>query len=100
MTDVKEQRICVKFCFKLGKAASETHRMLKEAFSDNALGQTQTYEWFKRLKNGRMSVDDEELSGTTSDRKHDRKCDKNATGSPGRPTKNDSRCLQHYTAMF
>jgi hypothetical protein len=45
MTDVKEQRICIKFCLKLGKTASETHRMLKEAFGDNALGQTQTYEW-------------------------------------------------------
>jgi hypothetical protein len=31
--------------------------MLKEAFGDNALGQTQTYEWFKRFQNG--SVDDE-----------------------------------------
>jgi hypothetical protein len=24
MTDVKEQRICIKFCFKLGKMAAET----------------------------------------------------------------------------
>ena len=46
MTYVKEQRICIKFCFKLGKTASETHRMLKEAFGDNALSQTQTYERF------------------------------------------------------
>jgi hypothetical protein len=46
MTDVKEQRICVKFCFKLGMTASESHRMLKEAFDDNDLGQTQTYERF------------------------------------------------------
>jgi hypothetical protein len=42
MADLKEQRICIKFCFKLGKTASETHRVLKEAFGDNALGQTQT----------------------------------------------------------
>jgi len=40
MTDVKEQWICIKFCFKLCKTASETNRMLKEAFGDNALGQT------------------------------------------------------------
>jgi len=46
MTDVKEQRICIKFCFKLGKTASGTHRMPEEAFGDDALGQTQTYEWF------------------------------------------------------
>jgi hypothetical protein len=62
MSDVKEQRICIKFCFKLGKTFSETHRMLKEAFGDNALGQAQSCEWFKRFKNGWMSVDDEERS--------------------------------------
>jgi hypothetical protein len=44
--DANEQRICIKFCFKLGKTASETKEMLKETFGDNALGQTQTNEWF------------------------------------------------------
>jgi hypothetical protein len=37
--------------------------MLKEAFGDNALGLTQTYEWFKHFKNGRMPDDDNEHSG-------------------------------------
>jgi hypothetical protein len=46
--------------------------MLKEAFGDNALGQTQTYKWFKCFKKGWMSVDDEECSqrpstGTTTE---------------------------------
>ena len=63
MTDVKDQWICTKFCFKLGKMAWETYRMLKEVFGDNALGQTQTYERFTHFKNGQMSVDDEECSG-------------------------------------
>jgi hypothetical protein len=63
MTDVKEQWICIKFCFKLSKMALKTHRMPKEAFGDNAVGQMQTYEWFKRFKNGRMSVDDEKFCG-------------------------------------
>jgi hypothetical protein len=56
MTYVKEEWICIKFCFKLSKTASEIHRMLKEAFGDNDLGQTQTYEQFKRFKNGQMSM--------------------------------------------
>jgi len=30
--------------------------MFKEAFGDNALGQAQTYKWFKCFKNGWMSV--------------------------------------------
>jgi len=60
MTDVKEQQICIKFCFKLRKTSSETQRTFKGAFGDNTLRQTQTYEWLKRFKNGWMSVDDEE----------------------------------------
>jgi transposase len=52
MADLKEQRICVKICFKLGKTASETHEMLKTAFGDNAMGRTQTFEWFSRVKRG------------------------------------------------
>jgi hypothetical protein len=61
--DVKEQQTYNKFCFKFGKWAAETHKMLKKAFGDNDLGQMQTYEWFKHFKNGQMSVDDEEHSG-------------------------------------
>ena len=40
--------------------------MLKEAFGDNAKGQTQSYEWFKLSKNRRISVDDEERFGRPS----------------------------------
>jgi hypothetical protein len=40
MVDLKEQRICVKFCFKLGKTLSEAHEMFKTAFDDNAMGKT------------------------------------------------------------
>ena len=63
MADVKEQRICIKFCFRLNKTAAETHRMLKEAFYEQALGQARTFEWFKRFKDGRESVEDSKHSG-------------------------------------
>jgi hypothetical protein len=43
MTDVKEDQICIKLYFKLGKTAAETQNMLKEAFDDNALVLSQTY---------------------------------------------------------
>ena len=33
-TDNKEQRVCLKFCFLLGKSAAETVLMLQEAFKD------------------------------------------------------------------
>jgi hypothetical protein len=63
---VKEQRICVKFSFKVRKSPAETHRMLRKTYGNDALGQTTTYEWFKRFKNGRTSMDDDELSGRPS----------------------------------
>ncbi|PNF14868.1 hypothetical protein B7P43_G05157 [Cryptotermes secundus] len=56
----------MKFYFKLGKTAAETHQMLKQAFGDNSLGQTQTYDWYKRFKNGRTSTDDDDCSGRLS----------------------------------
>jgi hypothetical protein len=58
MVDVKEQRVCIKF--------AKTHQMIKQAFGDDALGQTQTYDWFNRFKNGRTSIDDDERSGRPS----------------------------------
>jgi histone-lysine N-methyltransferase SETMAR len=66
MADFKEQRMCIKFCFKLKKTAAETHRMLKEAFGDNAMSQSKTFLWYKRFKDGRTSVDDDERSGRPS----------------------------------
>jgi hypothetical protein len=60
MVDVKEQRVCIKFCFELDKSVAEIHQMLKQAFGDDALGHIQTHDWFK---NGRTSVDDDKRSG-------------------------------------
>jgi hypothetical protein len=58
-----EQRICIKFCFSLKKTAAKTHRMLQESFGDNAMSQSKTFLWYKRFKDGRTSVDDDERSG-------------------------------------
>jgi hypothetical protein len=66
MAGVKEQRTCIKFCFKLNKTAAETHRMLKEAFGKQALSQARTFEWFKCFKDGRESVEDDKHTGRPS----------------------------------
>jgi hypothetical protein len=66
IADVKKQRICIKFCFKLNKTAAETHRMLKGAFGEHALGQAKTFECFKRFKDGRESMDDRKHSNRPS----------------------------------
>jgi hypothetical protein len=50
----------MKFCYRLGKAASKTHQMLKMASGEKAVGRIQTFEWFSKLKNGPTSVEDAE----------------------------------------
>lgn len=66
MADLKQQRTRIKFCFKPDKTSAETQETLKETFGDYVLSQTQTYDWFKRFKNGRISVDNEERSARPS----------------------------------
>ena len=63
MADFHEQRACIKFCFQLGKTATECCEMLKTAFGDQAMGCSQTFQWFYRFKAGRTSTDDDECSG-------------------------------------
>jgi hypothetical protein len=46
MSDRTEQRICLRFCFRLGKTATEAHEMLKKAFMEEALSRTQVFEGF------------------------------------------------------
>jgi hypothetical protein len=58
-----EQRINIKFCVKLGKNASETLQLLKEAYGAAAMKKTSVFEWHKRFKEGRDDVKDDERSG-------------------------------------
>lgn len=48
------------FCFHLKKNASESHRMLVEAYGEHALGRTQCNEWFNKFKSGDFDVINEE----------------------------------------
>jgi transposase len=71
-----EQRIAIKFCFKLGKNTTETVQMLKTAYGDQALSKSQVCRWFKLLKEGREDVQDEARSGRPSTTKTDVNVDK------------------------
>ena len=42
MADFHEQCACIKFCFKLGKTATECYEMLKTVFGEKAMGHFQT----------------------------------------------------------
>ena len=63
MADFREQRACIKFCFKLGETATECYEMLKTAFEEQVMGRSQTFQWFSRFKAGRTSTDDDERCG-------------------------------------
>jgi len=53
------------------KSVTETFEMLKITFREEAMCRTQTYEWRKRFKEGRTSVDDDPRSGRPSTSKTD-----------------------------
>ena len=58
----QEQRIDMKFCFKLQKSAKETHEMFTLVYGDAAVTMKTVYKWFERFRNGCESVEDEERS--------------------------------------
>jgi transposase len=66
MDDKIEQRVCIKFCVKLDKSATETLEMLREAFEEHSLSRTAVSEWHSRFKAGLASVEDDERSGRPS----------------------------------
>jgi len=66
MRDLKEQRVCVKFCLKLGKNFTEAFQMLQQAYGMDCLSRTQYHEWYQRFKWGRTSIEDDPKSGRPS----------------------------------
>ena len=61
-----EQRAAIKFCFKLNKTATETWEMLQIAYGSECLSRTTVFEWYKRFKSGRESLDDDLRTGRPS----------------------------------
>ena len=54
--DTLEERHAIKFCFKLGKNATETYGMLQTAFGPPYMNRASVFEWHKRFKEGTESV--------------------------------------------
>jgi hypothetical protein len=69
-----EQRIKIKFCAKLGKSASETLQMLTEAYGADAMKTSSIFEWYKRFKEGRKDVKDDERTGRPKTHRTDENC--------------------------
>ncbi|KAJ8953856.1 hypothetical protein NQ318_006707 [Aromia moschata] len=68
-----EQRVNLK-CLnlvKLRKTFTEAYAMLKEVYGNEQLSCTQVFEWFKRVKKGRETTEDDPHPGRPSTSKTD-----------------------------
>ena len=66
-SDTLEERYAIKFCFKLGKNATETYGILQTAFGASCMNQASVFEWHKRFKECRESVRDDERCGRSKE---------------------------------
>ena len=64
--DTLEEWYAIKFCFKLGKNATETYGMLQTAFGLSCMNWASVFEWHKRFKDIRESVRNDERCGRKS----------------------------------
>jgi len=71
-----EQCVNVKFCVKLGKSVTETYELLKKVYGDECLSRTQVFEWFKRFKEGREEIGDDQRPRRPSTSKTDANIEK------------------------
>ena len=65
--DTLEERYAIKFCFKLGKNATETYGILQTAFRSSCMNRASVFEWHKRFKEGRDSVRDDKRRGRSKE---------------------------------
>ena len=65
--DTLEERYAIKFCFKLGKNATETYGMLQTAFRPSCMNRASVCEWHKRFKEAMESVRDDERYGRSKE---------------------------------
>jgi len=73
MCESTEQCICIKFCFKIRKTATETYQLLQQAYGEDAMDHTQVFDWFHRFKEGRTSVESDPRSGRLSTSRNEEK---------------------------
>ena len=65
--DTLEERYAIKFCFKLGKNATETNGILQTAFGASCMNRASVLEWHEKFKEGRESVRDDERCGRSKE---------------------------------
>ena len=65
--DTLEERYAIKFSFKLGKNTTEMYGMLQTAFGPSSMNRASIFEWYKRFKEDRESVRDDERCGRSKE---------------------------------
>ena len=65
--DTLKERYTIKFCFRLGKNATEMYGILQTAFGAYSVNQAPVFEWHKRFKEGKESVRDNERCGRSKE---------------------------------
>jgi hypothetical protein len=83
-----KQRVCIKFCVKLGKSTAKTFEILLEAFGEHFLSLKAVFEWHSHFTAGQGSVEDDKHSGRPSTSKTTQKVEKFET-HPQTPSSNN-----------
>ena len=65
--DTLEEWYTIQFFFKLGKNATEMYGMLQTAFGLSCMNRASVFEWYRRIKEGRESVKDDERFGRSKE---------------------------------
>ena len=65
--DTLEEQYAIKFCFKLGINATEIYGLLHTAFRSSCMNRASDLKWYKRFKEGRESVRDDERCGRSKE---------------------------------
>ena len=65
--DTLEEWYAIKFCFKLGKNATEPCGMLRTAIGPSCMNRAWVFEWHRRFKEDRESVRDDERCGRSKE---------------------------------
>jgi len=55
--------VAIKFCFKVGKTATETLEMVRAVYADEALMRSDIFRWYGRFHEGREDIQDDPRSG-------------------------------------
>jgi len=54
-----EQRVAIKFCFKVCLSAIETLVLVQKSCGNEVLNQSKVFRWYSRFRDGRELVEDD-----------------------------------------